>query len=144
MYESHPKISRPLTGWILPGRVHSFSERGGRLVRFEHTMAKPRLYPLECRDGVNNGQTEEAGDAEENVEESKEKVQELETILVEHWEYNTKPDGGQAPTLKVQVKPTEKGMEGPYGYTHTTTTMVQALYHGTRGQTISSDKCPRR
>ena len=115
---------------------------GERPVRPDHATREPLLYPLESGGGAEGGQTEEAGNAEENVEDLKEKIKELEDALVEHWEYNVKSEEGKASPLKVPAKPIEKEWRD-HMVTHTPPTMVQALHYGARSQKIPSCKCSR-
>ena len=58
--------------------------------------------------GMVMGQEEAAGKQNENVEELKERIKDLEDTLVEHWEYNNKEDDKKTPILKVPAKPTEQ------------------------------------
>ena len=54
------------------------------------------------------GQNEAAGAREQSKEEFKKQVEELEKILVEHWEYHATIEEGKAPVIKTPAKPTEK------------------------------------
>ena len=53
------------------------------------------------------GHDGEAGNKEATMEELKKKVQELESTLLEHWEFNDKGDNHKTPSLRVPAKPTE-------------------------------------
>ena len=61
-----------------------------------------QFNPLNDRGEVVVGQDDVAGINEENVEELKQKIKELEDVLTEYWEYNNN-DEGQVPTLTYSV-----------------------------------------
>ena len=66
-----------------------------------------QLNPLNEEDGVVLGQEKDDGGDADEVGALKQKVKDLEEILVEHWEYNHKDGEKPTPTLTVPTKPTE-------------------------------------
>ena len=78
-------------------------EGEARLIRPEHPDITQQSNPLGNEGGVVSGQETQAG-----TEELKNKIKELEEVLMEHWEYNEHREGDSVPTLKVPANPTEK------------------------------------
>ena len=55
-----------------------------------------------------SGQDRAAGADEQEVEELKKQVEDLEEVLIEQWEYDAAPGNGDVPTPKTPAKPIEE------------------------------------
>ena len=67
-----------------------------------------QLNPLEHEGGVVSGQGGAAGSEMETEEHLRERIRELESTLMDHWEYHENGNNSSIPVLKVPAKPTQK------------------------------------
>ena len=88
--------------WILQGRVHSLGEGRDRACKTNTSRRQISIESIgKSEGGVVTGESEVAGDEKPTIEELEQKVKELESTLVENWEYNEKDCDNKVPILKV-------------------------------------------